>query len=282
MKRVYIILILVTHFSVVSQITEIEKDAIIERTIEFIGEANEDADIDYTTFIEDYYLILDNPINLNQATFNDLSRLNFLSDLQIGAILDYRFRYRQLLSIYELGAIVELDPETIRILTPFVFVGDKAELKTNWRAVFNYGKHDVLMRYQRVLEDKAGYQAYPDSILQESPNKIYQGNPDRYYVRHRYTYKDKLSYGFTAEKDAGETFFRADNKQGFDFYSAHFMLNKTGRFKKIIIGDFHANFGQGLNIWTGFNMGRTVQTLKVKQSGQGLRPYTSRWNYFGF
>lgn len=275
MKNGILFFLSLISFQLRSQISDINKDAIIERTIEFIGEANENADIDYTSFIEDYYLMLDNPLNINQATFSDLAQLNFLSDIQILAIVDYRSRYRRVLSIFELDAIPELDKRTIEILLPFVFVGDLEKRKENWKNVFTYGRHDVILRYQRVLESKAGYQSFPDSILELNPNKVYQGNPDRYYLRYRYQYKNKLSYGITAEKDPGETFFRADNSQGFDFYSAHFMLQDIGKFKKIIVGDFHANFGQGLNIWTGFNIGRTIQTLKVKQSGRGLRPYTS-------
>ncbi|MFK8037597.1 MAG: ComEA family DNA-binding protein [Crocinitomicaceae bacterium] len=275
MRCIILIVLLSIYHSLLGQISDIEKDFIIERTIEFLGESNEDNDVDYTTFIEDYYLFLDNPINLNQAVFEDLSRLNLLSDIQIGAILDYRFRNKEMLSIYELGAIIELDIETINIILPFIYVGNIVETKINWNNVLKYGKHDILGRYQRVLESKSGYEDYPDSVIEINPNKVYLGNPDRYYFRHRYTYKNRLSYGITGEKDAGETFFKADNKSGFDFYSAHVMLNDIGIFKKIVVGDYHANFGQGLNIWSGFNMGRTVQTLKVKQFGTGLRPYTS-------
>jgi hypothetical protein len=275
MKWLLVIVILFFMYRALSQLSDIEKDIIIERTIEFISESNEAADIDYTTFIEDFYLLIDNPLNINQASFEDLTRLNLLSDIQIQEILDYRYRYKQFLTIYELGAIASIDRNTVQVILPFIFVGAVVEKRVNWKNALKYGKHDVLMRYQRVIEEKEGYQSLPDSILLENPNKVYQGNPDRYYIRHRYTYKNKISYGFTGEKDAGETFFRADNAYGFDFYSAHLAINDVGRIKKIIVGDYHANFGQGLNIWTGFNMGRTVQTLKVKQSGTGLRPYTS-------
>lgn len=263
------------YSSVLAQNSDLKRDLIIEKTIEFIGEANENANIDYTTFIEDYFLLLDNPINLNQARFGDLSKLNLLSDIQIGAILNYRTKYEKFLSIYELDAIDELNTETIMILLPFVYIGETVERKTDWRKVLKYGRHDILIRYQRVLEKKAGYESLNGSSGEGLSNSAYQGSPDKYYVRYRYTYKDKLSYGVTTEKDPGESFFKANNKKGFDFYSAHCMINGIGRFKKIIIGDFHANFGQGLNIWSGFNIGKTVQTLKVKQFGTGLRPYTS-------
>ncbi len=276
MKYFLAIIIWMHLFSVSSQVvSDIKRVEIIERTLEFISEANENAEIDYTTSIEDYYLFLENPINLNQASFDIISRLNLLSDIQIQSIIDYRYQNQQFLTVYELGAIPELEADIISILLPFVYVGALKQEKMNWKQVSTSGKHDIILSYQRVIEEKKGYLEYPDSILLVNPNKVYQGSPDKYLTRYRYTYKNKMSYGFTAEKDPGETFFRDNNKHGFDFYSAHLMLNDIGLIKKVIVGDFHANFGQGLNIWTGFNIGRTVQTLNVKQFGTGLRPYTS-------
>ena len=54
----------------------------------------------------------------------------------------------------------------------------------------------------------------------------------------------------------GEQFFRGAQKYGFDFYSAHFQLNDVSIFKKIIVGDYVAQFGQGLTMWTGMSFGK--------------------------
>ena len=275
MKGLVFSLVLLITFSLRSQVLSLDKDLIIEETIEFIASQNENEDIDYTSLVESYYLFLDHPINLNSTSFEQLSQLHLLSDLQILSILDYRLQYYQFLTLYELKAIPELDNVIISKLLPFIYIGDLSSEEINWQDAMKQGEHDVLLRYQRVLERKKGYAPFNDSISQQHSNNTYQGNADKYYLRYRYTYNNKVSYGLTAEKDPGESFFRSSNKQGFDFYSGHFMLGNAKKIKRLIIGDYHANFGQGLNIWTGFNMGRTIQTLNVKQYGNGLKPYTS-------
>jgi hypothetical protein len=82
--------------------TDPETQKIIERRIEFIGENLEDSDLDLTVFLEDLYFFIENPLNLNEATFDELIRLHLLSDIQIIALLDYRKKYGQFISIYEL------------------------------------------------------------------------------------------------------------------------------------------------------------------------------------
>lgn len=254
---------------------EDERAKIIEKRIEFIGESLEDSDVDFTTYLEDLYYYFDNPINLNQATFDDLSKLHLLTDVQIVSILDYYKSYGQILSVYELSAIEELDKETIELIVPFVKVGESQTEKMNWKKALTYGKNEVFLRYQRDLQTREGYIPKSDSILELNPNKQYVGSPDKLYARYRYTYKDKVSWGVTAEKDAGEQFFKGAQSQGFDFYSGHVMVSKLGVVEKVVVGDFHANFGQGLTMWSGFNMGKSADVLNVKRYARGLRPYTS-------
>jgi hypothetical protein len=252
-----------------------ERTKIVESRIEFIGESIEDSNIDFTTFLEDLYQFYDNPINLNQTNFDELSRLHLLSDSQILAILNYKKKYGKFLSVYEINAVPGLGLEEVDLIVPFIRVGEARTYKMNWKNALKYGKSEVFLRYQRDLQKREGYIQKPDSILELSPNKQYQGSPDKIYTRYRYTYKDKISWGVTGEKDAGEQFFRGAQKQGFDFYSGHLMIANQGVIKKVVVGDFQANFGQGLTMWSGFNMGKTPNALNVKRYASGLKPYTS-------
>ena len=276
MKQILVFISILNFGFVFSQIeNEDERNQIIEKRIEFIGESLENSNIDFTTYLEDLYHFYDNPINLNQVTFDDLSRLHLLTDVQIVSILNYYKSYGQILSIYELSAIEELDKSTIELILPFVKVGESVEEKTNWKKMLTYGKNEVFLRYQRDLQTREGYIPKSDSILELNPNKQYVGSPDKIYSRYRYTYKDKISWGVTAEKDAGEQFFKGAQSKGFDFYSAHLMIKNMGIVQKVVVGDFQANFGQGLTMWSGFNMGKTADVLNVKRYAKGLRPYTS-------
>ena len=261
--------------SVLTFAQEDERNVIIEKRIEFIGENLEDSDVDFTTYLEELYYFYDNPINLNQTSFNELSRLNLITDVQIISILDYQRKFGEILTIYELRAVQELDQDVIRRIIPFVTVGVPRKYKTNWKNVLKYGRNDVILRYQRGLQTKDGYIPKSDSILAISPNKKYLGSPDKLYARYKFSYKDKISWGVTAEKDAGEQFFQGAQSKGFDFYSVHLMVKDLGVVKKIVVGDFHANFGQGLTMWSGFNMGKSADVLNVKRYARGLKKYSS-------
>ena len=203
---------------------DVESQKIIERRIEFIGENLEDSDLDLTVFLEDFYFFLENPLNLNEAGFDQLNRLHLLSDVQIISILNYRKRFGQFITTYELAAIPELDREVIEMMLPFVTVAPVVKDNFKWKYTVKYGSHEVLTRYERVLQEKAGYADYPDSVLLENPNKQYLGSPDKFYMRYRNQYKDRVSWGITAEKDAGEEFFSGSQQQGFDYYSAHLFV----------------------------------------------------------
>jgi hypothetical protein len=273
MRALLLVILIFCH--VLSFAQEDERNAIIEKRIEFIGEDLEDSDIDFTTYLEELYFFYDNPINLNQTNFDELSRLNLMTDVQIISILDYQRKFGEILTIYELRAVRELDQDVINRIIPFVTIGEPRKYKTNLKNVLKYGRNDVILRYQRGLQTKEGYIPKSDSILALSPNKQYLGSPDKLYARYKFSYKDKISWGVTAEKDAGEQFFKGAQSKGFDFYSAHLIIKDLGIVKTIVIGDFHANFGQGLTMWSGFNMGKSADVLNVKRYARGLKKYSS-------
>ena len=257
-----------------AQIREDEKQAIIERSIEFIGDNLEDSDIDLTTFFEELYFFFDNPINLNETSFDELKRLHMLTDIQIQSILNYVENHGAMITIYELGAVESLDKETIDIMLPFVTVEQTEKSNFAWNKAFKYGRNDFILRYERVLSDKAGY-ADPDNDSLVDNNKMYLGSADKLYLRYRMTYKDRLSWGITAEKDAGEEFFRGTNQQGFDFMSGHVYFKDLWKFRALVVGDYQVNIGQGLTMWSGFAMGKSADVMSGNRYAYGIRPYTS-------
>lgn len=252
-----------------------EKQQIIEQRIEFIGESLEDSDIDLTTYFDDLFNFYDNPLNLNSATESELMRLHLLTDVQAVSLLNYRKLYGDFITIYELAAIDQLDFNTIELILPFVTVEKVERDDFKWKNAIRYSRHEIIVRYQNTFEEKEGYIAKSDSALAESPNSQYLGSSDKLYLRYRNKYKDRLSWGFTAEKDAGEQFFKGTQKQGFDFYSGHLFMRKFWKFNALAIGDYQVNFGQGLTMWSGFGIGKSADVMNGKRFATGLRPYTS-------
>ena len=249
----------------------------VEEVIEeIVAEAGEDVDL--TVLLEDLYFYADNPIPLNAATRSQLEKLPFLSQGQIEELIAYPDLNGRFLSLYELGLLSTFDRQTIIRLQPFVTLEKQADVPTklNLPSVFRYGRHQVLMRYQQVLDEQQGFSSASDSLLEVSPNSRYLGSQPKLYARYQFKYRDHISVGFTAEKDAGEEFFRGSQKQGFDFYSGHAFYQNVGFVKQLALGDFHARFGQGLILWSGYSFGKSLDNIAtIERIGQGIRPYTS-------
>lgn len=72
----------------------------------------------------DLSYLIEHPFDLNAVTEEQLKRLPFLSDRQIEQLLSYRKRYGNMVSIYELKNIEDIDFQTISLLLPFVYIGD--------------------------------------------------------------------------------------------------------------------------------------------------------------
>lgn len=276
MRRILLLISLVLPFTGATQVevSEEEKQSIIERSIEFIGDNLEDSDIDLTTYFDDLYFYFDNPLNLNEASFEDLKALHLLSDVQIQSILYYIDNHGEMLTIYELMAVESFDRQIVDIILPFVTVSESEKEAFKWGKAFQYSKHEFFLRYERILNEKEGYENQDNDSLVQA-NKAYLGSPDKYYLRYRGQYKNRLSYGITAEKDAGEAFFNANNKAGFDYYSGHLYFKDLWKFRSLAVGDFQVNFGQGLTMWSGFGLGKSANVFSGRRSAYGIRPYTS-------
>lgn len=258
-----------------SQLQAQDKDEIIQQRIEFISEQLETESIDLTNVVEQLNYLFDNPMNLNSAKLEDLQDLGLLTDVQINDLLLHRKLFKKFISIYELQVLQYWDMSTIRLVLPFVKVDDKLDqLHVGLKEAFRQGKFEAYFRYQRIIENKAGYEDVSDSIL-ESSNSYYHGNADRYYTRLRFSYRTNLSIGVTAEKDPGEQFFDGYQKNGFDFYSAHAFYKGGKYIKSVALGDYQVQIGQGLNLWTGYAFGKSADVTNVKKSANPIKPYTS-------
>lgn len=255
---------------------QLSKEEIVQQRIEFISEQLETENLDLTDVVVQLEYYYEHPLNLNGATKEDLDELWLLSEIQINDLLLHRKLHGKLISIYELQSIQYWDMETIRMVLPFVRVDDKLDqLHVSLKEAFKEGKFEAYFRYQTILEDKAGYEDVPDSVLDNS-NSYYRGNPDRYYSRLRFSYRNNLSIGVTAEKDPGEEFFRGSQaNSGFDFYSAHAYYQGGKYLRAVALGDYQVQIGQGLNLWSGYAFGKTADVTNVKRTARSLRPYTS-------
>ncbi len=260
----------VTSFGQTKKEKLAQNRSLIEERIELLNEnQDESADIDFTTLFDSFNSLLENPLNLNTASIEDLHSLFFLTEIQLQAIVDHREKYGELISIYELKQLRVLDMEEIYFMLPFVTINEFTRSEKSIKGLFTDGKNEIWLRYQRQIQNQNGF------LQNEIGETPYLGSSDRLYLRYRYTQRTKLSLGITGEKDAGEEFFKGSNINGFDFYSGHLFYKSSGVIKRIALGDFHAKFSQGLVLWSGYAFGKSADVNTVKKPLTGLKANTS-------
>ena len=253
-----------------------EQTGFVEQIVEMIAEQMEDEEIDYTTLFDDLIYYIKNPLNLNLASAEDFEQLLFLTDLQIANIITHRAKNGKFISIYELQSIKGFDLFTISKLTPFIKVSrDLDTPNLSFSNLLKNGKNQFFIRYHQVIEEQEGFAPIESEELAEKPNSRYLGSKPKIYSRYNYKYGNKISFGITAEKDAGEEFFKGSQPNGFDYYTGHFFMKDFGPLKRLAIGDYQLQFGQGLTCWTGLAFGKTSATMNVKRNPQLIRPYSS-------
>ena len=241
-----------------------------EQQIENLAELLED-DIEDDQFLQQLQQFLEHPLNLNAATADDMRLLRVLTDLQIASLLQYRKLFGELIDIYELQAIPTWNVDLIRRLLPFITVAEKIDAKEELLNRTKGGDHSILIRHRRILEKQKGY----DKTL----STHYLGSKDHLLLRYKYVYKNLLQFGLTADKDAGEQFFKGAQSKGFDFYSAHFFARQLGAVKALALGDFSVNMGQGLIQWGSLAFKKSADAIAVKRQAPTLLPYSSAGEY---
>ena len=218
---------------------------------------------------------LQEPVNLNSATREQLEQFPFLSDIQIEHLLAYIYIHGQMETIYELQLVEELDRQTIQYLLPFVCIkAINNEPAFRWKTMLKdagrYGKNEVLTRLDIPFYKRKGYE------------HTYLGPSVYNSVKYTFRYRDQLYAGGVAEKDAGEPFAALHNRYGYDYYSFYLLLQNCGRLKSLAVGNYRLSFGQGLVKSTDYLMGKTIYASSFNNRSTGIKRHSStdEYNYF--
>ncbi|MBD0278777.1 MAG: helix-hairpin-helix domain-containing protein [Flavisolibacter sp.] len=242
----------------------------MEEKLENLADVTEN-DLEDDTYLQQLDYFHKHPLNINTATAEDLQVFRVLTGLQVQNLIRYRQLLGNLVSLYELQAVPAWDIATVRRMLPYITIADPLIDKKFSRRL-KEGEHYLLIRDARVLEKSKGY----NSTLPSH----YPGSPDHLLVRYRYQYKNLMQWGVTAEKDAGEQFFRNTQSRGFDFYSGHLFVRRLGVVSALAVGDFTVNIGQGLVHWQTLAFKKNADVLGIKRQAAVLRPYSGAGEFF--
>lgn len=228
-------------------------------------------DQDYSDIAERLTYYRKHPIDLNNATKDQLKELIFLSPIQINEILNHSLENGPFIDVFELQSIGSLDIESVNLLMKFVKVTLPPPFKDmTFKKLVQKADHDLMIRIGKILEKQAGF-----SKLANAMEANYQGSAWRILTRYRYNFSNTLAASLNMEKDAGEQFFDSSKNKGFDFYSGNISFRGSGIVKKLLIGDYALQFGQGLVMWSGSGFGKGSGISTIAKQDFGLKPYSS-------
>ena len=302
MRKTFLIIILALPIHYVY--CQTSNDLIIEH-IARMSESNDDENTDYFEIIEEYWNIVENPVNINGEEIDRLAEFKFIDVFQLENIKNYKRNYGDFQFIEELYEVDGLDEKTIEVIKPLICFEDKRNNdKISLNQILKYGKNKVLFEMNQCLNKKEGYKEIDDSVLYAKPNSIYLGSPHKLYLRYNFSYRDKIEAGLVLEKDPGEYLFKNNindsirsmlgNKchSGFDYTSFHFIIFSFGFCKALAIGDYKISFGQGLTMGNGMSFVARGESLlrrckkisasKSANEGNYLRGIASTLKYDDF
>ena len=209
---------------------------------------------EWQQYIEQLEWLHSHPMDINEATPEQMAMLPFLTPAQVEAIQAYVHLDGPMKSLGELALIPALDHQTRQVLPLFFYVSygrtsnHGTAKKHSW---FHDMQHSVDTRMDIPLYYRRGYHT-----------GAYRSNP--LYHRMRYSMESKhLSLGAHAKKDPGEGFL--------DSYGAYAMVQDCGILRTAIAGDYRAGWGEGLVVGRGSFYGKSSM---MNSPAEGIRPMT--------
>lgn len=207
-----------------------------------------------------YNYFLQNPLQINQVTADELSALGILTLTQISNFIAHRNQVQYFESIFELQTVKDWDLALLRKIKPFLRCN---KINKKWYD-FVGSKHQLLIRNETTLEEKKGFSPKDSRSITR-----YTGNSWGHLARYRGQLNNHLRVGALIQKDAGEVNY-------LDFKSIFIEIKPNRWVDKIIIGDFINQWGQGLVQSGGFSLGKSFESIKATQKFHlGAIPYTS-------
>ena len=264
-RRLCFVLLICSRLAARAQVDSLMQnvDMLNDMLLNYVETAMDENDQQESVDLSEELSELESPADgrwsVNALSYEVALNVLHLTDYQYYQLQVYKEKYGRLVTLNELLAIEGFSYEDWLRLRPFLVATPPPQRRQPFRHFFKRVRHTLLLRYGRVLERQAGYN-------KELANG-YLGSPDRLAFRYQFTSSDVFSLGLAAEKDAGEQFFKGNQRQGFDHYSFSMALKNIGILKCAAIGDYRLNLGQGLVVGSSLMSG--------KGSGVGLRKFSS-------
>lgn len=217
-------------------------------------------DRDGSDAIEEMMLTSLQPIDLNKATVSRLAELPGLAQSTAQSIVQHRERFGEFLCIEELQVIPGLSAQAIRALRPHIRIRPPGPWKISGSSL----RQEVVLRLSGAGTTWSG-------TSEQFSNTA--GDGFRGLIRYRAWLDERWSAGFRVEKDPGEAWL--DQRKRPDYTAGFISYRGNGLVRKMVLGDFALQYGQGVLCWIGFGTGFTSDPAFTRRQARGILPYTS-------
>lgn len=236
-----------------------------QQYLDALGEEEDFEKISWTTYEDVLTEYAEQPLNINQATREDLQRLPFLTSQQIEDIQAYLERYGSMKSLGELAMIPSISWQQRQLLTYFVVAGEVEHRGfPSLKNIAKYGKQEFVAMAKIPFYERKGDQ------------EGYLGYKYKHWMRYQFRYGDYVKLGFLASQDAGEPFFSGTNAKGYDFYSFYLQIRKWERIKNLTIGRYRLHEGMGLILNNDLSLGKSGILTSLGRNSNAIRVHSSR------
>lgn len=246
---------------------------------------NAEESIETSELFEQLLDLSNNPININSSEIQRLVQLNLMNDQQYYSIVNYQKLVGKIQSVQEIQFLDGFSKEILSSIEPFIYAGEETSAKQNFGKILRNTHHQMFIRYDQIVQPKMGYKTVDEIDFLQHPNNSYLGTPSKIYTKYKLHNGDAFSAGFVIEKDPGEVLFKNNYPISrnlllkkislIDFSSFHLSASNIGIIKKIVVGDYHLQFGQGLTLWSNFAFNKSSEVGSVKRNASGIIPSTS-------
>jgi len=215
--------------------------------VESLFDGREESE-DQSALVEYLESLLQNPLDINKASIQQLSSIPWISPIVAMRIVKYRLAHGPFRRLDQLHRIKGADKDFEKA-SPFLKVTRRPAMNVSIQ-----GRH----RMTAKVQDARGF-------LEAK----YAGSKLKAMNRLRGGYTSHFQFGLLSEKDAGESRFD-------DLKIGHVQVQAPAIGAKIIVGHFTAEFGQGLVFWGPYKAGKGSDPVApAKQRGRALHPYLS-------
>ena len=204
--------------------------------------------------------LINNPIDLNNATIIDIQQIPTIDYLTAKAIINFRNTVGKFVNKDNIFLIKELTNEQKKKIFPFVFVKGERTLILNNKLIQTASYNIQLKLRSRIINDLQTREGFIDGSFPGSKPKIY----NRLFA----SYKNYRA-GILTEKDAGENTLN-------DLSTFFIQIKDLDYLDNLVVGDYTLEFGQGLALWSPYGFAKGADAIyPVKKKNRNIKPFKS-------